>query len=74
MTASTSGTALITALCEAVKAAPEAKRNALAQAIEDYATQRGRAYHNLFERGGLAGMLMTELVETVDARPVPSSR
>jgi len=62
------GLATIQELLEtALSNAPEADRNKLAQAIEDFAEQQPRAWH-FHNAGPLAGLL-DALVEGTDARP-----
>jgi hypothetical protein len=44
---------MIDALAAVIQAAPEEKRNSLAQAIEDYAIANSRSYRDLTNKGTL---------------------
>ena len=67
---SKTGQALDDALRAVVAAAPEAKRNALAQAVEDYAEARPRVFRDDVGKAGLHGTLFDTLIEASDARPL----
>jgi hypothetical protein len=73
------GQALIDAVRNVLEKAPEADRNALAQAIEDYARERSRAFRSIQQvpaHHAILGLhLLVEILETMieatDARPAP---
>lgn len=65
------GQAVIDALLAVLDKAPEAERNALAQAIEDYARERPRTFRSLQRKGGLLVEVLETMIEGTDARPDP---
>lgn len=68
---STKRDALISALLVCITEAPEAKRNALAQTVEDYARTYKRTFNDAidYRHNRLLAELLDAIVEGSDARP-----